>query len=80
MPAIPGHIHSRLLEARDLWAKAEASALPTDTAVAYMLFSQHNGKIRVCYFDLVSWYPQILIWLMIAPPQEDGIVPADHTS
>ena len=44
MPAIPGHIHSRLLEARDLWAKAEAS-LPTDTAVAYMLFTQHNGKL-----------------------------------
>ena len=26
---------------------------------------------HVCYFDLhvVSWYPQILKWLMIAPPQ-----------
>ena len=48
MPAIPEHIHSRLLEARDLWAKAEAS-LPTDTTVAYMLFTQHNGIFTIMY-------------------------------
>ena len=43
MPKIPELVHSRLLEARDLWAKAEA-AEDSDKAVAYMLFSQHNGK------------------------------------
>ena len=43
MPQIPDLVHSRLLEARDLWAKAEASQ-DTDKTVSYMLFSQHNGQ------------------------------------
>ena len=45
MSAIPEHIHFRLLEARDLWAIAKAEAsLPSDTAVAYMLSTQHNSN------------------------------------
>lgn len=44
MAAVPDKIHSQLLEARDLWAKAEAS-VDSDKTVAYVLFNQHNGMV-----------------------------------
>lgn len=53
MAAIPEQIHSQLLEARNLWAKAEAS-VDSDKAVAYMLFTQHNGTITCTSCFLVA--------------------------